>query len=107
MFGLMGTLIPLGPGLQALAQGDVAALSKSLTIAFDSTICGLACAETGYILAMIRQRWYNQYISQLESIMESLLEKIHPKKAEDRESIEEKGLYEKAKVELKEVRVNA
>ena len=30
MFGLMGTLIPLGPGLMALGQGDTKTLSSSL-----------------------------------------------------------------------------
>ena len=32
MFGLMGTLIPLGPGLIALGQGDTKTLSDSLMI---------------------------------------------------------------------------
>ncbi len=81
MLGLVGTLVPLGPGLQALAQGDVAALSKSLTIAFDATTCGLACAGIGYVLVIIRRRWYSHYISQLESIMETILEKVHPEEA--------------------------
>ena len=38
MFGLMGTLIPLGPGLIALSEGDAATLSSSILIAFDR--CG-------------------------------------------------------------------
>lgn len=41
MFGLMGTLIPLGPGLIALGQGDTKTLSDSLLIAFDTTVAGL------------------------------------------------------------------
>ena len=35
MAGLLGTLIPLGPGITALGSGDVQTLSRSLLIAFD------------------------------------------------------------------------
>ena len=41
MFGLLGTLIPLGPGIIALGQGDTYTLSTSLLTAFDTTIAGL------------------------------------------------------------------
>lgn len=34
--GLLGTLIPLGPGLAALGSGDISTLAQSLTIAFDT-----------------------------------------------------------------------
>lgn len=42
MLGLLGTLIPLGPGIIALGQGDTQTLSTSLLTAFDTTIA--ACA---------------------------------------------------------------
>ena len=38
MFGLLGTLIPLGPGIVALGQGDTVTLSESMNVAFDTTI---------------------------------------------------------------------
>ena len=41
MLGLMGTLIPLGPGITAMNQGDLQTLSTSLNIAFDTTVVGL------------------------------------------------------------------
>ena len=41
MFGLMGTLIPLGPGLAALGQGNLTILTEAITIAFDTTVLGL------------------------------------------------------------------
>ena len=37
MLGLMGTLIPLGPGLAALGQGNVTILADAVTVAFDTT----------------------------------------------------------------------
>ena len=76
MLGLMGTLIPLGPGIAALGQGDVAALSSSLVIAFNTTVAGLAAAAVCLIIARIRKTWYNSYMNALESGMASLLHMI-------------------------------
>lgn len=74
MFGLMGTLIPLGPGIIALGQGDTYTLSSSLLIAFDTTIAGLICAAVALVLSSIRKNWYNNYMSVLEMLMECVLE---------------------------------
>lgn len=74
MFGLMGTLIPLGPGLLALGQGDTKTLSESLLIAFDTTVAGLISAAVAYIISTARKSWYEQYMVGLETIMETILE---------------------------------
>lgn len=74
MFGLMGTLIPLGPGLMALGQGDTKTLSASLLIAFDTTVAGLISAAVTYVISAVRKRWYQQYMVGLETIMETILE---------------------------------
>ena len=74
MFGLMGTLIPLGPGLMALGQGDTKTLSSSLLIAFDTTVAGLISAAVAYVISAVRKRWYEQYMVGLETIMETILE---------------------------------
>lgn len=74
MFGLMGTLIPLGPGLIALAQGDTKTLSDSLLIAFDTTVAGLISAAISFVISSIRKGWYEQYMTGLETIMETILE---------------------------------
>ena len=73
MFGLMGTLIPLGPGLIALGQGDTKTLSDSLLIAFDTTIAGLVSAAVAYVISGIRKGWYEQYMVGLETVMETIL----------------------------------
>ena len=73
MFGLMGTLIPLGPGLIALGQGDTKTLSDSLLIAFDTTIAGLVSAAVAYVISGIRKGWYEQYMVGLETVMETVL----------------------------------
>lgn len=82
--GLMGTLIPLGPGLAALGKGDVNALAQAVIIAFDTTIVGLAAGCIGYSISKIRKRWYEEHISTLEAIIDPLLEVLeNGKKTED------------------------
>lgn len=76
MFGLMGTLIPLGPGLIALGQGDTKTLSESLLIAFDTTVAGLISAAVAYVISAIRKRWYEEYLVGLETIMEAILDQL-------------------------------
>ena len=74
MFGLMATLIPLGPGMIALGQGDTKTLADSLLTAFDATVSGLAASGLAFVISRLRKRWYEDYLSSLEAIMESLLE---------------------------------
>ena len=74
VFGLLGTLIPLGPGIIALGQGDTLTLSQSLLTAFDTTIVGLVCAAIATVISIVRKRWYSNDISVLETLMECVLE---------------------------------
>ena len=74
MFGLLGTLIPLGPGIIALGQGDTYTLSTSLLTAFDTTIAGLVAAAFATVISTIRRGWYREYASILEAVSETLLE---------------------------------
>ncbi len=74
--GLLGTLIPLGPGLEALGSGDLNALSQALLVAFDTTITGLTAGSIGFIISGYRKKWYNDDLSILEAITESTLEAL-------------------------------
>jgi biopolymer transport protein ExbB/TolQ len=74
MFGLLGTLIPLGPGIIALGRGDTYTLSSSLLTAFDTTIAGLIAAAVATVISTIRKRWYSRYVGLMEAVMECLLE---------------------------------
>ena len=60
MLGLMGTLIPLGPGLAALGDGELTVLTTALTVAFDTTVVGLLAGMIGFVLGRMRRRWYDQ-----------------------------------------------
>lgn len=81
MLGLMGTLIPLGPGVAALGQADPTVLSSSLLIAFDTTVAGLAVAAVCLAVGKIRSSWYNDYLSALDSGMATLMQKIEDMRA--------------------------
>lgn len=73
MLGLMATLIPLGPGLIAMGQGDTQTLADSLLMAFDATVTGLAAAGVAYAVSQLRKRWYEDYLNSLEALLEGLL----------------------------------
>ena len=82
MFGLLGTLIPLGPGIIALGQGDTYTLSTSLLTAFDTTIVGLISAAVAMLISTVRKGWYGNYMSILEALTECVLE-VEKKNAEE------------------------
>ncbi|MDO9043742.1 MAG: MotA/TolQ/ExbB proton channel family protein [Methanobacteriaceae archaeon] len=72
--GLMGTLIPMGPGLAALGGGDIQGLAQAIIVAFDTTVVGLAAGGLAYVISKIRRRWYEEDLSNLEVMAESVLE---------------------------------
>ncbi|MEA1909176.1 MAG: MotA/TolQ/ExbB proton channel family protein [Euryarchaeota archaeon] len=72
MFGLMGTLIPMGPALQGLISGDVEALANNLIIAFGTTVIGLMAGAIGFMVFMVRTRWYGQDMGDIEYLTEIL-----------------------------------
>lgn len=67
MLGLMGTLIPLGPGLAALGEGELTVLTTAMTVAFDTTVIGLLAGIVGFVLGRMRRRWYDVAVQALES----------------------------------------
>jgi biopolymer transport protein ExbB/TolQ len=83
MLGLMCTLIPLGPGIVAMGQGNVAELSMSLLVAFDGTVAGLVAAVVTMAVTAVRKRWYGQYLLVLESIMTAVLDKANSVRVAD------------------------
>ncbi len=75
MVGLMGTLIPLGPGIVALGTGDLETLSDSLLVAFDTTVAGLATSVVCFLIARVRRGWYSDYTVSMEAVFNTLLER--------------------------------
>lgn len=66
MLGLMATIIPLGPGLAALGQGNPAQLASAVTVAFDATVLGLVAGIAGLVVGKLRRRWYEEVLEAME-----------------------------------------
>lgn len=77
MLGLMGTLIPLGPGIVGIGQGNTQLLSESLLIAFDTTVLGLIVGAVALLVSTIRKSWYAKYMAAFEAAAECVLEKAN------------------------------
>ena len=77
ILGLLGTLIPLGPGLAALGSGDISTLAQSLTIAFDTTVTGLTVGAVAYLVSKYKKQWYEAELIDVETVAEAELETIN------------------------------
>lgn len=75
--GLMGTLIPMGPGLAALGSGDVTTLANAIIVAFDTTVVGIGAGAVAYVISKIRRRWYEEYSSNLQLFVNAVLENLN------------------------------
>ena len=71
--GLMGTIIPMGPALSALSQGDLEKLSSNIIIAFTTTVVGLAIGISAYVLSVVKNRWIHEDIKNLEYFTECFM----------------------------------
>ena len=79
ILGLLGTLIPLGPGLAALGSGDIVTLAEALTVAFDTTVTGLVIGALAYLVSKFKKQWYESDLIVLEPIAEAELETLNRK----------------------------
>jgi biopolymer transport protein ExbB/TolQ len=64
--GLMGTLIPLAPGLGSLGEGHVERLAEDLRDAFSATVVGLLVGTVAFALTLHRTRIYSEDLAGLE-----------------------------------------
>jgi biopolymer transport protein ExbB/TolQ len=70
--GLMGTLIPLAPGLAALGHGEVNTLATDLRTAFAATTVGLLVGTVAFALTLTRTRMYTEDLTALERAADSI-----------------------------------
>lgn len=77
ILGLLGTLIPLGPGLAALGTGNIATLAQSLIIAFDTTVTGLSVGAVAFLISKYKKQWYESELIDVETVCETTLEAIN------------------------------
>ncbi|MDW7693065.1 MotA/TolQ/ExbB proton channel family protein [Flammeovirgaceae bacterium SG7u.111] len=55
--GLMGTLIPMGTALASLSEGDMMAMSVNMVTAFTTTVVGMACGLSAFVIVHARTNW--------------------------------------------------
>lgn len=68
MLGLVATMIPMGPALIAVSEGNSQGMAQSLVIAFSAVIIALLTASLSYFVLTIRRRWL---LEELENILGS------------------------------------
>ena len=66
ILGLMGTLIPMGPALVGLAQGDIASMAYNMQVAFATTVVGLTVSAIGFCTQQAKERWAVARVALLE-----------------------------------------
>lgn len=66
MLGLVATMIPMGPALRALGDGQLPEVATRLTVAFSAVILALIAAALTYAVAHVRRRWYASDLLALE-----------------------------------------
>lgn len=70
MLGLIATMIPMGPALKSLADGNIQGISENLSVAFAGVIFALAAASLTFICASILKRWLAQDLVLAKAILE-------------------------------------
>lgn len=57
MLGLVATMIPMGPALLSLTEGDSHTVSENLVVAFSAVITALLAASITFVILTVRRRW--------------------------------------------------
>ncbi|MEQ1533477.1 MAG: MotA/TolQ/ExbB proton channel family protein [Sideroxydans sp.] len=71
--GLMGTLIPMGISLAALAEGNIPKMAGSMVTAFTATVAGLGCGVIAYLIALKREKWVREDVREMEFMTEMVV----------------------------------
>ena len=79
--GLLGTLIPMGSSLAAMAAGNLEAMAGQMVVAFTTTIVGLACGTAAYVIQTIRQGWVNETIREQRYMAEKIAAELEEEPA--------------------------
>lgn len=74
--GLMGTLIPMGISLAALAEGNVPKMAGSMVTAFTATVAGLGSGVLAYLIALSRERWAREDVREMAHAAELAIANI-------------------------------
>jgi len=71
MLGLIATMIPMGPALQGLADGNIQSISENLIVAFAAVIWALAVSAITFWPASVKKRWYAEEMIEIRKLSAS------------------------------------
>lgn len=67
MLGLVATMIPMGPALVAVANGNTHGMAQNLVVAFAAVIVALLSAAITFVVHSVRRRWL---LEELEGLLQ-------------------------------------
>jgi len=77
--GLMGTLIPMGVALAALATGSMPQMAQLMVNAFNSAVVGLGSGVAAFAIALVREQWIQADVLAMRYLSErTLLDGVIP-----------------------------
>ncbi len=71
MLGLIATMIPMGPALKSLSNGNVQEISDNLIVAFSAVIFGLTTASLTFWIATVKKNWLAKELVIISTLRES------------------------------------
>lgn len=72
MLGLVATMIPMGPALKSLSDGNLTQVSGNLTVAFSAVILALIAASITYWVVNVRRRWLAEELLEIAAIKQGV-----------------------------------
>lgn len=85
MLGLIATMIPMGPALKSLADGNIQGISENLIVAFSAVIFGLIIASITFWIASVKKRWL---VEELVALLPLLVSNNHENMPQNIHSVE-------------------
>lgn len=65
LLGLVATMIPMGPALKGLSDGNLAQVSSNLMVAFSAVILALIAAAITFWVSNVRRRWLAEEVLEI------------------------------------------
>lgn len=66
MLGLIATMIPMGPALKGLSDGNLGQVSDNLAVAFAAVILSLIAAAITFWVVSVQRRWLAEELAWLQ-----------------------------------------
>lgn len=66
MLGLIATMIPMGPALKGLSDGNLGQVSDNLAVAFAAVILALIAAAITFWVVSVQRRWLAEELAWLQ-----------------------------------------